>query len=63
MCPKCKGAGTVLVDLRGIGFGAGFYQFMAAGCPVRRNDDGSQHHEIVCPQCDGKPTKSKGIKP
>jgi len=52
-CSHCNGAGVVLVNLRGIGFGDGFRRFMSAGCPVRREDDGSVRHEIVCPHCDG----------
>ncbi len=53
-CKTCRGKGAVLVDLRRLGFGAGFVAFMSAGTAARRNEDGSAHHEIVCPECDGK---------
>jgi hypothetical protein len=52
-CPTCHDKGTVLVNLRRFKMGAGFQAWMTAGCHVLRCEDGSQFHEIVCPQCDG----------
>lgn len=55
VCDTCKGIGVVLVDLRMWRLGEGAMALLSAGCPVRYGDDGSTHHEIVCPKCNGKP--------
>lgn len=57
ICPRCRGHKTVLVNLNHVGFGDGFRQFMSAGTRTIYNDDGSVHHQIVCPACDGSGIK------
>ena len=52
-CRKCRGKGTVWVDLRRFRFGSGFAAFMSAGCLTMSDDTGGNFHEIVCPDCDG----------
>ncbi len=52
-CTTCNGRGVVWADLKAFRFGEGFRAFVVAGCRVRRGEDGSVRHEIVCPHCDG----------
>lgn len=52
-CQRCDGRGAVWIDLRSVGFGPGFYAFMAAGTRKVCGDDGSVKHSIVCPRCNG----------
>ena len=63
-CSRCNGSGNVLIDLRAIGFGPGFYAYVTAGArPAVYGDDGSVKHWIVCPRCDNSGALPEGKTP